>query len=700
MMLNAVNRMAPSLSSAMRQVGQLKQQLQNIPKSITSTVKIKRIEETVKSLRETSSKANTKAVQDGAIGTAIMAPVAKTVKDFAQAEDSFTSLKISAYDASIPTVKMQEELKKATIEAQRLGDMTRFSTREAYEGMTTLVKGGADLKDVYSGLGQASLYLAQAGGVDVTQSAEAMVKISNAYQLSGEQMKNVADMISRVDGASTASIGSLQAGFKYSSGAAAQIKQPVQETAQALSVLNNRGLDGETAGTNYADMLQRLIPQTKQQTAYMKNLGWIQEDGHSVFFNDDKVKNMPEILNIMRNSLKGMRPDDQLKYLHKIFGEQGGRAAMALMQEGKGSWEEVGGNISKAMPLNDRIGMQSKTLAGRFENMMGSVQNLSADSGSPIGTFLSERLEGITEIINATRAWAEANPEVVKGIMWIVTSLGMLKIGSMVFHFMKAGVFSLAGDFMALVGWLSKCARHAHGLYDSFKYFRKGGGKFFESIWKGAQFAYPWLGKIARFGGKIGKAFGGGAMKAIGWFAKLGKYVGMFAGKWLIHAARIGAGWLIAMGPIGWIILGVTALIAASVWVWENNFMGFRDKCISVWNAIENWGGKTWNKITGFVKDSIGWISNYIEKIKDALGLSEKLNNKEPSANFQGISLRTPDVPFLNPDSGKNITSNVNQTNNVTVASTNEAADFVGRVEVPKYKGSDYNPLSNGNFAW
>ena len=96
MMLNAVNRMAPSLSSAMRQVGQLKQQLQNIPKSITSTVKIKRIEETVKSLRETSSKANTKAVQDGAIGTAIMAPVAKTVKDFAQAEDSFTSLKISA----------------------------------------------------------------------------------------------------------------------------------------------------------------------------------------------------------------------------------------------------------------------------------------------------------------------------------------------------------------------------------------------------------------------------------------------------------------------------------------------------------------------------------------------------------------------------------------------------------------------------
>jgi TP901 family phage tail tape measure protein len=670
MMLEAVNRMGPGVQSAMRQVQTFKQQLNTLNQEIDVTIRVKRIEETAKRYKDQAQNARSTAMEHGAEGAALLAPVIKTVTDFAKVEDSFTDLKIAAHDSSIPIFQMQEDLRKASIEAKRLGDLTRFTTREAYDGMTTLVKGGATLKDTYTGLGQAAIYLAQAGKVPIEQSAEAMVKISNAYQLTGEQMKDVADMINRVDGASTASIGSLQDGFKYSAGAASQLGQAVSETAQALAVLNNRGLDGSTAGTNYADMLQRLIPQTKQQRLYMESLGWLTESGRSVFFDatTGKIKKMQEVIDIMRMSLKDLRPDDQLKYLHKIFGEQGGRAAMAIMQSGKGSWEDVGENIAKAMPLEQRINQQMMNLMGRFENMTGSMSNLSAESGNPIGTFVSERLDGITEAINKTRAWSEANPAVVKGIMWILTTLGMLKMGTMVFYLLKALIFGLAGDAVGLAGWIGRIGIRFIGLRDAFVYFRSMGGGVFESLWKGAQWAFPWLGKIS------------------GW-------VNRFVIQWIIAAGRIGAGWLVAMGPVGWIILGVSAIIAAAVWAWNTNFMGFRDKCISVWNAISDWGRRIWDNITGWIRYAMDRAGGFIDRVREALGLSQRLSSYGP---VRGVDLK-PDgfggnPPFVGGGNRSN-TNNVVNNVHVNVPTRKDANEFVADLDLPgKYKDDGYNP--------
>jgi TP901 family phage tail tape measure protein len=746
MMLESVNRMGPGIRSAMGLVQNFKKQLSSLNQNITTTIHVKRIEETVKQYREQAGKARSKAMEQGATGAAIMAPVVKTVTDFAKAEDAFTDLRISAYDASIPAVLMQEELKKASEEAKRLGDATRFSTREAYEGMTTLVKGGASLRDVYTGLGQSALYLAQAGKVPVEQSAEAMVKISNAYQLTGEQMKDVADMINRVDGASTASIDSLQQGFKYAAGTAAQLRQTVNETAQALAVLNNRGLDGSTAGTNYADFLQRLIPMTKQQTKYMQELGWITENGSSIFFDNatGQIKSMVEVIGVMRTTFAGLKDVDrsilldnsgnlrsleeveaaigktaqgmkvfeQVKYLHKIFGEQGGRAAIALMAGGKGSWEEVGNNIAKAMPLEQRIGEQMLNLMGRFENMMGSLSNLSADAGNPIGTFVSDRLDGITNIINKTRAWAELNPQVVKGIMWIVTSLGMLKLGSMVFYLIKAGLLGLTADFLSVFKWVLKFGGGVQNLKVGFDLIRATGAGFWRSLWQGAQLAWPWLARLVGWAGtaggfllrlgsyglRFGSMLGGGAMTAIRWLGLVLSWIGRLVGGWMVAAVRIAAGWLIAMGPVGWIIAGVTAIIAAAIWAWNTNFMGFRDKCIQVWNAISSWAQRTWSNIVGFVQTAIGWIGGFIDKIKAALGLSRNLPSELPK--IRGVDLDPKDFKPFGPDNTPvvsqggclNYTVNITNNNDISTSDPERAGETIVKLSVPEYYKRSRDP--------
>jgi hypothetical protein len=56
------------------------------------------------------------------------------------------------------------------------------------------------------------------------------------------------------------------------------------------------------------------------------------------------------------------------------------------------------------------------------------------------------------------------------------------------------------------------------------------------------------------------------------------------AGKW---ALEIAADWLVAMGPVGWIIAGVTAIIAVGVLMWKKNFLGFKDGLIRIWKDIK-----------------------------------------------------------------------------------------------------------------
>ncbi|WP_425058367.1 hypothetical protein SCACP_30150 [Sporomusa carbonis] len=730
MVLTAFNRMSPGIREAVRDVQNLKQTVSSAS-NMTISMRVKKTEEVVREYKDKADHLRTNGVEQAATGMAVLAPVENAVKNFAQVEDSLMNLRIAAYDASVPIEQYEAELKKAQIEAERLGDVTRFSTREAYNGFTVLSKGGASLQDIYSGLGQAAVYLAQAGEVPIEKSAEAMIKISNAYQLTGTQMKDVADMINRVDGASTASIDSLQEGFKYASGTAAQLKQSVNETAQALAVLNNRGLDGSTAGTNYADFLQRLIPMTKKQTEEMAKLGmvkvgdstitaeqystmkqmkWLTDNGHSVFFDDQgRLKQMSEVIQIMRDSFKDMRPDDVQKAMHKIFGEQGGRAAYALYQDGKGSWEEVGTNIAKAMGLEQKIGLKQTTLLGRAENMMGSLENLSATSGSPIGQFISSQLDGLTAIINKMRQLSNEYPGVTKGIMWLVTWLGLFKLSLGGFSILRSILLSIGADFLSVFKWILKFGGGVQNLKVGFDLIRATGAGFWRSLWQGAQLAWPWLARLVGWAGtaggfllrlgsyglRFGSMLGGGAMTAIRWLGLVLSWIGRLVGGWMVAAVRIAAGWLIAMGPVGWIIAGVTAIIAAAIWAWNTNFMGFRDKCIQVWNAISSWAQRTWSNIVGFVQTAIGWIGGFIDKIKAALGLSRSLPSELPK--IRGVDLDPKDFKPFGPENtpvvpqggGRNYYFNITNNNDISASDPESAGESVVKLSVPnKYKAS------------
>lgn len=79
------------------------------------------------------------------------------------------------------------------------------------------------------------------------------------------------------------------------------------------------------------------------------------------------------------------------------------------------------------------------------------------------------------------------------------------------------------------------------------------------------------------------------------------------AAQWLLNAAFIAS-------PIGWIVLGIGALVGAIIWAW-NKFEGFRNVVLSVWETIKGFG----NILKEYVIDRIKGIISGLGAIGSAI---------------------------------------------------------------------------------
>ncbi|MGG3624401.1 hypothetical protein ABES25_12680 [Bacillus gobiensis] len=76
----------------------------------------------------------------------------------------------------------------------------------------------------------------------------------------------------------------------------------------------------------------------------------------------------------------------------------------------------------------------------------------------------------------------------------------------------------------------------------------------------------------------------------------------------IAQGARMAAGWLIGMGPIGWITLAVAALVALIIWQWDN----IKNITIQVWSGISSFFVSLWS---GIVSTASSLLSPFIPTV-------------------------------------------------------------------------------------
>lgn len=85
------------------------------------------------------------------------------------------------------------------------------------------------------------------------------------------------------------------------------------------------------------------------------------------------------------------------------------------------------------------------------------------------------------------------------------------------------------------------------------------------------------------------------------------QWVVMAAGA-MARAVVMAAAWVVAMGPIGWVIAAVVALVALIIANWDT----VKAWTISAWNAVVDWIVGVWDSIVSAVSSAVQWVVDLV----------------------------------------------------------------------------------------
>lgn len=258
--------------------------------------------------------------------------------------------------------------------ALELGADTQFSSTEAAQGMTELLKAGVSVKDVLGDASQAALDLAAAGQLSLPEAAEIMSTAMNAFHM--DDATHAADVLVGAANASATGVQELKHSLSAVSAVAAGVGMSFDDTNTALAVFANNGLKGSDAGTSLKTMLMNLSPQTKQATEEMQRLGLLTDEGTSKFFDQEgHLRSLSDIAGLLQEHLSGLTDEEKMNALSTMFGSDAIRGGMIMLREGAKGVKDMNAAM-KDITAHETAKVAMDNLRGSLLRLKSAWENL------------------------------------------------------------------------------------------------------------------------------------------------------------------------------------------------------------------------------------------------------------------------------------------------------------------------------------
>lgn len=643
MMLQAVNNMGPGIQSAQRMIHGLGQTLQDVAKKSSALNPVdgwenrmnraaeaakqigKNLRESGKQIAEQGEKLQHGGMRNVMEGAGMAAPVLDMVQKAAALQMKQTSMRMSGIS--------REGVGQLIGQADEYTKRTLFSKTEIADMFLSMRQSGMMEQNILRG-SEPLVMLSELENIRRgTEGRETAKILSQMAERSGilqdpdiNRWKDFLEIVNQVTTVTTAGMSELHESSKYLEPVARMAGWNEKDMMWSQGIAARFGLEGSVAGTDLKDMIARLNPmkwfkegRPAQQLDAMNRLGWLTDiethtnkagrtvydkvGGSPMLNPDGSTVNMLEMFGQFAKSWEKYKdlPQGRAKFaadMFKVLGEQGEKTAL-LVSQNYGVIEQMMKDASGVKSIHEQINEYSQEYLQNYKAFKESMVNLEIEAGSLLLPSLTAAVGTLREWIAATRQFTAEHPGMVSGILKFLVAMGSLKVAIGVVQIILGTLLTTFSGGVRVFGWLSSgigwIITRALGMANSFQYFREKGTGVFEALWKGAQWAFPWI-------------------------QKLSNGIDRFVIQWLVQAGRIAVGWLIAMGPVGWVILAVTGIIVAGILLWNTNFMGFRDKCIAAWKWIADYAEYTWPGITKGIYDFIASAKQKWNELQQTTG--------------------------------------------------------------------------------
>jgi TP901 family phage tail tape measure protein len=310
-------------------------------------------------------------------GAAAAAGVGLAISRFADFDQQMSFVQAATHE----TASNMNLLRNAALDA---GARTVYSATEAAGAIEELAKAGVSTKDILSGGLDAALDLAAAGGLAVADAAGIAATALKTFNLQGEDMSHVADLLAAGAGKAMGDVSELAAALAQGGQVAKSTGLSIEETTAGLAAFAEQGLRGSDAGTSFKSMLQRLTPQSAEAQREMDRLGISAYDANGQFIG------LANFAGVLQNALKDLTPEQRNAAMATIFGADAVRAANVLYENGATGIQEW------TEKVNDQ-GYAAETARTRLDNLKGDVEAL----GGAFDTALIQSGSGANDALRS-----------------------------------------------------------------------------------------------------------------------------------------------------------------------------------------------------------------------------------------------------------------------------------------------------------
>ncbi len=349
--------------------------------------------------------------------------------------------------------------------AQKASVKYGVASEQTMLGMKEMVKKGYDINQTMASM-PAIFNAARASGDDfetvmsvTTSTLEQFGMISKDTNKQMEYTNKVADVLTYVADKTAAGFSDMGTAMNYVGPISHSLGYSLTDTAAAVGLLSNRGIEGQKAGTGLRGMLTSLLKPSKSAAEAMSAVGLTIED------NNGNMKTLPTLLDDINDKTKKMTKTQKNSFLTMIFGREPLSAVNTLLEAGGDSLRKYSKGADEANGYTKQVADNMRK-AGKFgvDQFKASLEVLEQNVGQKLMPALTPIIEWANKMIDKFNDLSGAQQQSIIKWAGILAATGpVLRIGEKLVS-MTGGLIKGFAGLGKMLGLGSKLAPLAAGF--------------------------------------------------------------------------------------------------------------------------------------------------------------------------------------------------------------------------------------------
>ncbi|HCJ4331875.1 TPA: phage tail tape measure protein [Listeria innocua] len=395
----------------------------------------------------------------------IVAGMVKSTKAYLDFDNEVTEVNSLLRESGESAKEFGDRYTQVFDYAQKASVKYGVASEQTMLGMKEMVKKGYDINQTMASM-PAIFNAARASGDDfetvmsvTTSTLEQFGMISKDTNKQMEYTNKVADVLTYVADKTAAGFSDMGTAMNYVGPISHSLGYSLTDTAAAVGLLSNRGIEGQKAGTGLRGMLTSLLKPSKSAAEAMASVGLTIED------NNGNMKTLPTLLDDINDKTKKMTKTQKNSFLTMIFGREPLSAVNTLLEAGGDSLRKYSKGADEANGYTKQVADNMRK-ASKFgvDQFKASLEVLEQNVGQKLMPALTPIIEWANKMIDKFNDLSGAQQQSIIKWAGILAATGpVLMIGRKLVS-MTGGLIKGFAGLGKILGLGSKLAPLAAGF--------------------------------------------------------------------------------------------------------------------------------------------------------------------------------------------------------------------------------------------